>query len=716
MSSELLTKPFTSPSISSEAQGAEGVRLREGMIRICRSAEFSRSKRMIALLRFLLEAYNSGDLSALNERAIGIAVFDRPADWDPSTDTIVRSEVRRLRAKLQAYYVGLGEHDELRIDIPKGGYAPKVSFLDAPKITPISNAAARPYIYWLVVLMALGSIGVFLQHRSTVQADVRIYKVVPFTSDLGQEFSPSISPAGDRIAYVAHVDGHGTRIFIKGIDSREPTAFTAPDGVYLFPSWAPDGHALAYLRVEADHVSVLTRTIDGTAERVVTTIAKEIGRWSDQPMQLVGNPGPVWAKEGTRLVIADHTPTHTGLSLVDSDGTHHPLTVAPGESRDFCPRISPDGTQVAFVRYYSHGTADIYLVPLSGGTVHQVTNEAHAIQGIAWDFDGKSLIASSNRDGSYALWRFPLSGSASAIPISAVAPTEPAVSPTTGAIAYVESSENWNIWRSSLSAGTLGKPGLFLSSSGRNYDPRYSPDGKRVAFVSDRSGSMQIWLVDAAGTKAVQATSLSGSWMGGLTWSPDSRTLAFDARPQGHAAIFLLDVLSGKVQTLFDNNFEERMPSFSGDGRALYFNSTRSGDVDIWRYDLQTHALSRLPLPTVFTASETTDGTGLIYGTRSGALFRSSSVTAAPDEWKGVVADPALSWFVASSGVYFSRRTANAHFELCRATQSKTECLGQLPGILLQNGPDIALSPDGQSLLFAQEDSSSGDIKIGIQR
>ena len=497
----------------------------------------------------------------------------------------MRSEVRRLRAKLQAYYVGLGEHDELRIDIPKGGYAPKVSFLDAPKITPISNAAARPYIYWLVVLMALSvqSVSSFNTGRLCRQmsAFIRSYHLPPTWV---RNSVPSISPAGDRIAYVAHVDGHGTRIFIKGIDSREPTAFTAPDGVYLFPSWAPDGHALAYLRVEADHVSVLTRTIDGTAERVVTTIAKEIGRWSDQPMQLVGNPGPVWAKEGTRLV---HRRSHTDAHWTQSGRQRrHTSSVdcrSQAKAEIFVHESRPTVHRSHSSRYYSHGTADIYLVPLSGGTVHQVTNEAHAIQGIAWDFDGKSLIASSNRDGSYALWRFPLVRVSECHPYQCGGPhrasrlyqqrePSPTLNPAKTGISGVALYPQVPWGNPDYSSPPPGETTILATHQTENASPS-SP----TARVPCRYG----WSMQPA-QRPCKPQVLAAPGMGGLTWSPDSRTLAFDARPQGHAAIFLLDVLSGKVQTLFDNNFEERMPSFSGDGRALYFNSTRSGDVDIW--------------------------------------------------------------------------------------------------------------------------------------
>ncbi len=136
---------------------------------------------------------------------------------------------------------------------------------------------------------------------------------------------------------------------------------------------------------------------------------------------------------------------------------------------------------MAFVRYFSHGSSDIYLVAASGGEPLRLTRDQTTIQGVAWERDGRTLVVSWEHNGAFALWQVPLRGSPVRLHIDATAPAEPSVSSTTGAIAYVESTENWNIWRAPLTASAMGKPTLLLSSSGLNYDPRYSPDGSQIA-------------------------------------------------------------------------------------------------------------------------------------------------------------------------------------------------------------------------------------------
>ena len=91
------------------------------------SAEFSGSSRHRALLRHLVERAVASDLPALKETVIAVEVFGRPAgSFDPRHDSIVRVEVRRLRARLSNFYRAEGRRATIRIDVPVGGYVPRI--------------------------------------------------------------------------------------------------------------------------------------------------------------------------------------------------------------------------------------------------------------------------------------------------------------------------------------------------------------------------------------------------------------------------------------------------------------------------------------------------------------------------------------------------------------------------------------------------------------
>lgn len=111
------------------------------------SAAFAPSRRHRELLRHLVERALAGDLAALKESLIGVEVFDRPAaSFDPKTDSIVRVEARRLRARLAAYYAGEGREARVRLELPVGSYVPQAVFVDPPEPPAERDRRARDLV------------------------------------------------------------------------------------------------------------------------------------------------------------------------------------------------------------------------------------------------------------------------------------------------------------------------------------------------------------------------------------------------------------------------------------------------------------------------------------------------------------------------------------------------------------------------------------------
>jgi tetratricopeptide (TPR) repeat protein len=104
------------------------------------SRTFAQGSRLARFLRFVVENYLSGETERLKESVIGVEVYDRPADYDPKIDSIVRTEARRLRKKLQEYYEGEGRYSRVIITVPTGGYTPRIEFRPQPVLTlPVAD-------------------------------------------------------------------------------------------------------------------------------------------------------------------------------------------------------------------------------------------------------------------------------------------------------------------------------------------------------------------------------------------------------------------------------------------------------------------------------------------------------------------------------------------------------------------------------------------------
>jgi len=107
----------------SEALSQE--QIREQMTRVLASHEFRSSKRSQEFLRYVIENTLKGQADVLKERTIGIEVFGRSTNYDPSEDATVRVKAGEVRKRLGIYYSGEGAHDPIRIELPSGTYVPE---------------------------------------------------------------------------------------------------------------------------------------------------------------------------------------------------------------------------------------------------------------------------------------------------------------------------------------------------------------------------------------------------------------------------------------------------------------------------------------------------------------------------------------------------------------------------------------------------------------
>lgn len=159
---------------------------------------FFRAQRMQRFLTFVVEASLDAKSQSidLKESVIGVAVFDRPPDYDPKSDPVVRVEARRLRSKLEEYYQGPGCGDPVSIDLPKGSYVPVWSWRQAEQIpvpepvsTPRRNTRALVLICWaaVAVMSVLAGIVVhrkwgdwFAQPEAAAKVRIRSLAILPF--------------------------------------------------------------------------------------------------------------------------------------------------------------------------------------------------------------------------------------------------------------------------------------------------------------------------------------------------------------------------------------------------------------------------------------------------------------------------------------------------------------------------------------------------------
>jgi TolB-like protein len=186
--------------------------VRAQLERILASPGFANAGRLSRFLRFVVERTLDGEGDQLKEYRLGTEVFDRPADYDPRLDSIVRVEARRLRAKLAEYYAGPGQGDPVLIGMDKGSYSARFETAAAGD-TPaeeqrvagelVERVIGRPTTArWLapvlggLIILAVLVVGWRLVARDTASASSRVQvAVLPLT-----RYDPSPEPVPEALA------------------------------------------------------------------------------------------------------------------------------------------------------------------------------------------------------------------------------------------------------------------------------------------------------------------------------------------------------------------------------------------------------------------------------------------------------------------------------------------------------------------------------------
>ena len=298
----------------------------------------------------------------------------------------------------------------------------------------------------------------------------------------------------------------------------------------------------------------------------------------------------------------------------------HPQHPFAGDTE---PAVSPDGSWLVFRRNRAPFIGELYRLPLGRGLIatgepSRLTPTALDANNPTWMPDSKEILFSARG----SLWRLAVSGASppARLPYVGEDGQMPVVSrPQPGRpprLVYARSYADSNIWRVDTSAPGATAPSapfVTISSTRGDHTPQLSPDGRRVAFTSARSGELEIWLADPDGSNAVQLTSM-GAIPGFARWSPDGELIAFHSNYEGQGDVYLIPAAGGKPRNLTSHPGTDAFPSFSRDGRWVYFSSNRTGgDPIIWKVPPSGGETVRVTNSLGSAAFESPDGADIYY-------------------------------------------------------------------------------------------------------
>jgi Tol biopolymer transport system component len=552
-------------------------------------------------------------------------------------------------------------------------------------------------------------------------------KIRPLTSQAGWEYAPALSPDGQSIAFTWADKLDGVRnIYVKRPSEDDPVKLThKSEGLIGYLAWSPDGARIAFK---------YSGKVYGKAGGSLYSIP--VGGGKEQKLFDLANADLSssidWSPDGTELAFSDALPGTQRLALYLLNlrtGKTRRLT-SPTENNwgDWNPKFSPDGSTLAFKRVISFWVDDIYLLARKGGAPRRLTAMRRGIWGHAWMPDGKSLIVSCQRTGSiFGIWRFPLTPNVQPerISLGGIDAITPTTSRKTTEMAWVSQLWDLNVYR--LAVSGMGAPVKLIASTLRDQGATSSPDG-RIAFVSDRSGSREIWLARQDGSGQARVTNLKGPPIDQLVWSPDGRQLAFVSRLSGHTGIFALHcdpigMSCGEPRRLTSQDTSESAAAWSLDGKFVYFACERTGRWEVWKQPALGGDLVQVTRGGGYMSRESPDRKWLYFSKPDvEAIFRMPLSSVSDAEL--VIGPPYRvqpgGWALTRNEVIFIDRANRDQPPVIRAYNPATKAIRSILSLneIFADRADIGLSvsPDEKWILYSQLDRSGSNVMLAESR
>jgi Tol biopolymer transport system component len=493
----------------------------------------------------------------------------------------------------------------------------------------------------------------------------------PVTSLEGAELSPSFSPDGDRVVFAwAESGGEDSDIYVAQVGAQTHQRLTLNSLPEVSPRWSPDGSRIAFVRKrDAGYADIfMIPALGGTEQKL-----HEIRFNADT----VGRSVLAWTPDSASLVFSAQTPgsdvyqLHL-LSIATGEAPPIPLTGNPSVG-DMSPSVSPDGRWLVFTRFA--------VAPLEGELMAQrlqpgagfapqgeplsITDQVRLPKAVGWSRDSRNLIFLAGQN--FREWAAEPRGEVrdvytaiSEIESATVMWQEDGRVQVIAAVLYTN-SDLWMLPLDPVSHLPTGRPERRAISTQVEERPMLSPDGSRLAFVSERTGQSELWLADADGENPRQVTRLEALRVAVPNWDRESRRLVFHARLRGNDTrpkLYVVDPDAAGGPRRIETAENLAAPSWSADGEHVYANSV--GDTQVFRVRVADGATE--PLFEGDLAQETPDGKHMLYARTDppGIYRRSLEGDVASNAEVRVVADFQVQagawggWAAVPDGLYYT--------------------------------------------------------------
>jgi Tol biopolymer transport system component/DNA-binding winged helix-turn-helix (wHTH) protein len=627
---------------------------------------------------------------------------------------VVDESLTRAISSLRKLFGDDPKHPTIIQTIPKKGYRLLVTVesIPAPERPPAhSHSAGPPQIrwwpMWLAVTIAVVAVaGWWLAiRRDTRLRDESVRSQI--TALPGIEEYPALSPAGDRIAFVWDGDdAEPAGVFVQVLGAGPALRLTSVEGHYTFPTWTHDSRFVAFARVAGSRRGIFMVPATGGAEIELAAAG------DDESLNT-----PAFSPDGTWLFFArrDHSGgvahllrTNVETGVVESFAPSSELPFG-----GFRPRFSPDGSRLAFVSSDTE-RVDIVTTSIDGSNPRRLPLGDLPFTDFDWGPEEDELVLR----GGGQIRLVDLDGVIGRTLTSTRSSGTVSVAAGQPVLSFSEGRREKNIWRwtpASESAGAVQE--RIIHSTSWDAFPSLSPDGMSIAFLTNRTGSYQLWVASRNGADSHPVAEVPSLHRFPPSWSPGGDRIALTGEIDGIPTTCIVEFPSGRTRCLPPPDGGEISPSWSLDGNAVFVTRSTPGGFETWRRPV-THesASNAIPITTGRDARAVRlpEGPYLFFNRdlQGRTIWRCETDGRNPEVVFTLDAGQILTWRVTADGLYLGYREQvddrNYHIAYSSFdTDSMTELLA-VPG---RWGFDLDVDPlDGRTVFFDQMEAVDSNI------